>query len=104
MHSLSRSALSAGATYQVWPETVPVQGLLSVYARRERSVRRSGQNSIGFAEAVSDLRDYRGSDVLIGFIDDRKRGGYYFQLFVEPAFARIVACLGVGPPRRNGAS
>lgn len=92
---LSRSALTAGAGYEVWPEAVPAQRLLSIYERRERSTRRSGQPSIGFNEALVELRGYEGAELAIGFIDDRHRGGYYFQIFLNPGLTAIVACFGV---------
>lgn len=101
---LSRSALSAGAEYEVWPEAVPAQRLLAVYERRERSVRRSGQSSIGFSDALDALRTYGGPELSIGFIDDRSRGGYYFQLFMEVDLEAVVACLGVESPRGDSNS
>lgn len=101
---LSRSALSAGAEYEVWPEAVPVQRLLAVYERRERGTRRSGQSTIGFGDALDALRAYDGADLSIGFIDDRGRGGYYFQLFMDPELDGVVACLGVDSPRGDSNS
>lgn len=95
---LSRSALSSGAPYEVWPEAVATQRLLAVYERRQRGTRRSGQSSIGFSGALDALRAYGGADLSIGFIDDRSRGGYYFQLFMDPEMNTVVACLGIESP------
>lgn len=101
---LSRSALSAGAAFEVWPEAVPAQRLLAVYERRRRGALGSGQSSIGFSDAVDALRAYDGAELSIGFIDDRSRGGYYFQLFMNTELDLVVACLGVESPRSNSNS
>lgn len=101
---LSRSALSAGAAFEVWPEAVPAQRLLAVYERRRRGVLRSGQSSIGFGDAVDALRAYDGAELSIGFIDDRSRDGYYFQLFMNAELDLVVACLGVESPRCDSSS
>lgn len=101
---LSRSALSFGAPYEVWPEAVSTQRLLAVYERRQRGTRRSGQSSIGFGDALDALRAYGGADLSIGFIDDRNRGGYYFQLFMDTELNTVVACLGVESPRGGSTS
>ncbi|MBT2481674.1 hypothetical protein [Streptomyces sp. ISL-94] len=92
---LSRAALGTGVDYKVWPEAVETRRLVSIYERRERGTRRSGQPSLGFAEALDALRAYGGAELAIGFIDDRRRGGYYFQLFLDPEFGSVVACFGV---------
>ncbi|MFI1885613.1 hypothetical protein [Streptomyces jumonjinensis] len=92
---LPRAALAAGVEYEVWPEGVATQHLVSIYERRERGTRRSGQPSLGFAEALNVLRSYDGTELAIGFVDDRRRGGYYFQLFLDSKCSSIVACFGI---------
>ena len=47
------------------------------------------------SEAVEALRAYEGTEVAIGYVGDRPRGGFYFQIFLTPDLARLVACLGV---------
>jgi hypothetical protein len=96
---LSRAALDAGVDYKVWPESVATHRLVSIYERRERGTRRSGQPSLGFAEALDALRSYDGAELAVGFIDDRHRGGYYFQIFLDPEFSSVVACFGVKSTR-----
>lgn len=96
---LSRAALAAGVDYKIWPESVATQRLVSIYERRERGIRRSGQPSLGFTVALDALRSYGGAELAIGFVDDRRRGGYYFQLFLEPELSSIVACFGVKSTR-----
>lgn len=92
---LSRAALAAGVEYEVWPEGVATQRLVSIYERRERGTRRSGQPSLGFTEALDVLRSYGGTELAIGFIDDRRRGGYYFQIFLDSKCSSVVTCFGV---------
>lgn len=96
---LSRAALGEGVDYKVWPEGVATQRLVSIYERRERGTRRSGQPSLGFAEALDSLRSYEDTELAIGFIDDRRRGGYYFQLFLNLELSSVVACFGVKSTR-----
>jgi len=96
---LSRTALGEGADYKVWPEGIATQHLVSIYERRERGTRRSGQASLGFPEALDSLRAYEGTELSIGFIDDRRRGGYYFQLFLNLELSSVVACFGVKSTR-----
>jgi hypothetical protein len=81
----------------VWSDNVPAQRVASIYSRRRRATLRAGQESVGFDEAVSDLQGYEGELLKVGFIDDRPRGGFYFQLFLDSDLSRIFACLGVGP-------
>ncbi|WP_139238320.1 hypothetical protein [Streptomyces aidingensis] len=92
---LSRTALVEGADYDIWPEAVETKRLISIYERRERGTRRSGQPSLGFGEALDALRAYSGAGLAMGFIDDRRGSGYYFQLFLDPETRSVVACIGV---------
>lgn len=94
---LARDALLAGADYKVWTEgTAQVGSLRTIYGRRLRLVQRKGRTSTGFAEAVEALRDYDASpEAVIGYIDDRPKSGYYFQLFLTADLSEMIACLGV---------
>lgn len=93
--TFSREALLAGAHYEVWPGNTPTQRLISIYQRRERRNRISSQPSIRFHGAVDALRQYEYSELALGFIDDRGRGGSYFQLFMSPERTSIIAVLGI---------
>ena len=62
-----------------------------------RNIARTGQPSIGLAEAVADLEACQELELAIGYVDNRPLGGYYFQLFLTPAFEKVIACLGVRP-------
>jgi hypothetical protein len=94
---LCAEALSRGATFTVWEETTEADRVTAIYTRRERRARKAGQPSLGFPEAVADLRAYTGERVLIGYVDDRPQNGFYFQLFLDPEATQVIACLGVRP-------
>ncbi|MEV4144028.1 hypothetical protein AB0J40_10195 [Amycolatopsis sp. NPDC049691] len=36
-------------------------------------------------------------------IDDRPRGGYWFEVFLTPGFDRVIACFGVARPKAGAA-
>lgn len=99
MRLLAGAALSAGADYALWPGSVATRELISIYARRERTVHRSGQPSIGFGPAIDHLRSYGGAQLTLGYVDNTPRGGYYFQLFFTPERTKVIACIGVKPGR-----
>ncbi|HEX7661180.1 MAG TPA: hypothetical protein VF444_17045 [Pseudonocardiaceae bacterium] len=102
---LCRSVLLAGAKFEVWDDdTASTQDLASTYARRMRLANRVDQPSIGFAEAVAHLKQWQESELLIGYVDDRPHGGYYFQLFLSSNCEKIIACLGVKPSAGNTSS
>jgi hypothetical protein len=94
---LCRSALTRGADFKVWVEPASTRDTASIYFRRMRTMSRTGQPSIGVAEAVADLRACTEAELLIGYVDDRPKDGYYFQIFMVPNFERVIACLGVRP-------
>ena len=54
-----------------------------------------GHPSIGFTQALDDLDGHDGARLVLGFVDDRPRDGYYFLLFLSADRAELVACLGI---------
>ncbi|WP_324789133.1 hypothetical protein [Streptomyces sp. H51] len=90
-------ALAQGAEFELWPDRAPKMRLVSLYARRERTLQKTGQPSIGFTAAVEDLRAYPGEILLTGYVDDRPNDGYHFQIFTDPSMETLIACLGVRP-------
>ncbi|MEU2862657.1 hypothetical protein ACIQWL_42575 [Streptomyces mirabilis] len=94
---LCRSALTGGADFKVWNEPPPTREIASIYSRRMRTMNRTGQPSIGVAEAVADLKACAETDLLIGYVDDRPTGGYYFQIFLMSSFEKAISCLGLRP-------
>ncbi|NUS09892.1 MAG: hypothetical protein HOY69_00520 [Streptomyces sp.] len=94
---LCRSALTGGADFEVWIEPTSTREIASIYFRRMRTMNRTGQPSIGVAEAVADLKACADTELLIGYVDDRPTGGYYFQIFLTSGFEKVISCLGVRP-------
>lgn len=94
----AKRALVAGATFEIWPGRIPAERLHRTYARRLRRAQGINRPSLGFEEAVENLAANASQDLLIGYIDDRERGGYYYQLFLTPDLTRVVGCIGVKPP------
>ncbi|GGS22547.1 hypothetical protein GCM10010171_14230 [Actinokineospora fastidiosa] len=99
--ALCYAALLRGASHEVWEGSVGQAQIASIYRRRFRGVQRVGQGSVGFAEAVRRLEEYQGGDIVLGYVDDRPSGGYYFQLFLNVDCTSVVACLGVERPRKS---
>ncbi|MDX3195758.1 hypothetical protein PV458_45790 [Streptomyces sp. MN03-5084-2B] len=97
-------ALAAGTPPDVWDGVQDTQPTRSLYGRREHTSRRGGHGSIGFEAAVRALCDYSGPTLARVRIDDRFRAGYFFEVFLTPDFARVIACFGVSgaTTRREG--
>ncbi|GAA0976415.1 hypothetical protein GCM10009555_035900 [Acrocarpospora macrocephala] len=99
--ALARAALAGGAAFEIWPGEVPTARLVSIYSRRRRTAERRGQPSLGFDSALDALTAYDGASAVLGYVDDRSRGGFYFQLFLAPSQNRMIACLAIKPPSEN---
>ncbi|GAA2665021.1 hypothetical protein GCM10010412_041010 [Nonomuraea recticatena] len=96
--SACRSALLAGDEFHVWEERVSIRELLGIYRRRERYIRRKGIPSLGFAEAIEDLKACDFAQVLLGYVKSDQLP-YHFQLFLAPDVSHVVACLGASRDR-----
>ena len=102
--ALAREAMAAGIPADVWEEAQPASSTRSRYGRREYTSRRAGQCSIGFEPALRALGAYSGELLARAHIDDRARGGYFFEVFLTPDFDRVIACFGVARPKTSSAS
>ena len=100
--ALAREALAAGTPPEFQNGTQPVGWMRSLFSRRERLSRRSGQSSVGFETALRALGAYPGASRARATIDDRPRDRYFFELFLTPDFTSVVACFGVARPTRDG--
>ena len=93
----------AGARFWVTEDTQPASTLVRTYARRDRHTQQRGIPTLGFAQAVDELRS-RGDDLVrIGAVDT-DTPPYHFQLFLDEDAAAVVARLGVDQswnPRRH---
>ncbi|RJQ70803.1 hypothetical protein D5S17_28645 [Pseudonocardiaceae bacterium YIM PH 21723] len=93
-----RDALEAYAGFKVWSDPTAAGPLSATFSRRGRLVQRRGHPGIGITRAIVDLRTYQGGTLCLGYVDDRGRLGYYFQLFLTPELDTVVACFGFRPP------
>jgi hypothetical protein len=98
-----RQALVAGARFWVTEHTQQASILVGIYARRDRHTQQRAIPTLGFAQAVDDLRSRGGDPVRIGAVDS-DNPPYHFQLFLNEDATAVVACLGVDQrwnPRRH---
>jgi hypothetical protein len=99
-----RGAVLDGARFWVTDSTQPASELATTYARRERRIRQRGIPTLGFAEAVTALRDRGDGLVRLGAVDTDDPP-YHFQLFINGDGTAMIACLGVDQAwkaNRNG--
>jgi hypothetical protein len=89
-----RGAVLDGARFWVTDSTQPASELARTYARRERGTRERGIPTLGFAEAVTALRERGEGPVRLGAVDTDDPP-YHFQLFIDGGGTAVVACLGV---------
>ncbi|MFB7086643.1 hypothetical protein [Streptomyces sp. NPDC056296] len=101
VHSQAESALAAGAPFEIWPGRMAAARLHHTYAQRLRRLQKLERPSLGFEEAVDNLARTGDQELIVGFIDDRKRGGYRFIVFLDADLSRVVACIGLIVPLQN---
>ncbi|MER5301680.1 hypothetical protein ABT039_19695 [Streptomyces lasiicapitis] len=99
----AKGALAAGAVFEIWPGSIPAGRLHRTYVRRLHRAQALNRPSLGFEEAVASLASSGSQELLIGYIDDRERGGHYYQLFLTSDLARVVGCIGVQAISRDDA-
>ncbi|WP_329416828.1 PD-(D/E)XK nuclease family protein [Streptomyces sp. NBC_00704] len=98
VNSQAKSALAAGASFEIWPGRMPAARLHHTYARRLRRLQKLERPSLGFEEAVANLEEIGNQELLVGFIDDRERGEYRFIVFLSADLTRVIACIGLIVP------
>ncbi|MEV6400798.1 hypothetical protein AB0M39_39500 [Streptomyces sp. NPDC051907] len=101
VNSQAESALAAGAPFEIWPGRMPAARLHHTYARRLRRLQKLERPSLGFEEAVASLAKIGNQELLVGFIDDRKRGGYRFIVFLSADLTQVIACIGLVVPSQD---
>ncbi|WP_139131925.1 hypothetical protein [Micromonospora chersina] len=93
-HRACRQALLQGAEFVVWDEGIPASHLESIYRRRERHIRRTGQRTIGLREAVEQLRERRPELVRLGKVTV-KDPPWAYMLFLALDRPHVIGCTGV---------
>ncbi|MGW0787179.1 hypothetical protein ACWD04_02745 [Streptomyces sp. NPDC002911] len=101
VNSQAKGALAAGAAFEIWPARMPAARLHHTYARRLRRLQKLERPSLGFEEAVASLAEIGDQELLVGSIDDRKRGGYRFLVFLGTDPVQVIACIGLIVPSRD---
>jgi hypothetical protein len=91
----AKDALISGAQFQVWLEPVPAARLLGICRLRMRTLQRRGKPALGAAECLASLAEAGEQGFLVGYVDDRERRGYYYQLYLDPDPLRVIGCIGV---------
>ncbi|MER5201409.1 hypothetical protein ACWD3J_49040 [Streptomyces sp. NPDC002755] len=93
--SMVKNALLSGAHFDVWSEPVPATRLLGIFRARMSTLRRRGKPTFGSAECLAGLAGMGDRGLLVAYVDDRERAGYYFQLYLDPHPLKVVGCVGV---------
>lgn len=93
-HRACRQALLQGAEFVVWDDGIRASHLESIYRRRERHTRKTGQPTIGLREAVERLRDCGTELLRLGNVTV-KDPPYAFMLFLALDQPRVIGCTGV---------
>ncbi|MGW0466195.1 hypothetical protein ACWDX6_13080 [Streptomyces sp. NPDC003027] len=92
----AKNALLSGAHFNVWLGTVPAPRLRGVLHRRVTATQRRGRPVVGATECLASLAEMGERGLLVGYVDDRERAGYWFQLYLDPHPLKVIGCVGVG--------
>ncbi|MBK6011768.1 hypothetical protein [Streptomyces sp. MBT53] len=92
-----KSALISGAPFEIWLKPQSASMLRGILRGRLGSSQRRGKSIIGAVECLADLAERGERGLLLASVDDRKRGGYLFRLFLDPQPLKVVGCVGIGP-------
>ncbi|CAM5419100.1 hypothetical protein [Streptomyces aurantiogriseus] len=91
----AQNALLSGARFEVWLQPLPASRLLGVCQRRVRTLQRRGKPVVGAMECLASLAEMGERGLLVAYVDDRKRAGHYFRLYLDPHPLKVVGCIGV---------
>jgi hypothetical protein len=94
-----RHALLSGAGFIVWDGSVPASKILPAYERRAVRAIADGVATLGFAEAVADLRRMGTDPVRLGQVTVTDPP-YVYMLFFNDETSTVVACLGIDQQSR----
>jgi hypothetical protein len=95
VNTLVKNALNSGAHFQVWLEPIPAARLRGICWGRVRTLQRRGKQTVGAAECLTSLAEMGERGLLVAYVDDRKRAGYYFKLYLDPHPLKVIGCFGV---------
>lgn len=92
----AKNALLSGAPFEIWLEPLPASTLRGLLRGRVRSLQRRGKPVIGVTECLASLAEEGERGLLTAYVDDRKRAGYLFPLYLSPQPLKVVGCIGFG--------
>ncbi|MBP0932246.1 MULTISPECIES: hypothetical protein [Streptomyces] len=92
---LAKNALISGAHFHVGIDPVPAERLLGICWGRVRTLQRRGKSTVGAAECLTNLAEMGERGLHVVYVDDRKRAGYYFKLYLDPHPLKVIGCFGV---------
>ncbi|WP_159031066.1 hypothetical protein [Streptomyces acidiscabies] len=97
-----KNALLSGAHFDIWFTPVPAVRLLGICRARVRTLRWRGKPTVGVAECLEGLAEMGEKGLLVAYVDDRERAGYYFQLYLDPNPLKVIGCFGVNISPEDG--
>ncbi|GLV94655.1 hypothetical protein Slala04_61090 [Streptomyces lavendulae subsp. lavendulae] len=92
----AKNALLSGAHFNVWLDPVLAPMLRGTLRRRVTATQRRGRSVVGATECLASLAEMGERGLLVGYVDDRERAGYYFQLYLDPHPLKVIGCVRVG--------
>ncbi|MGV9608896.1 hypothetical protein ACWDR2_34950 [Streptomyces sp. NPDC003631] len=95
VNTMVKNALNSGAHFQVWLEPISAERLRGIFWGRVRTLQRRGKQAVGVAECLTSLAEMGEQGLLVAYVDDRKRAGYYFKLYLDPHPLKVIGCYGV---------
>ncbi|MGW2437190.1 hypothetical protein OHU17_36410 (plasmid) [Streptomyces goshikiensis] len=93
--TLAKSALISGAYFNVGLEPIPAETLRGICRGRVRAAQRRGKSTVGAEECLAKLAEKGERGLLVAYVDDRERAGYYFKIYLDPHPLKVVGCFGV---------
>ncbi|MFG2480881.1 hypothetical protein [Streptomyces fagopyri] len=95
VNDLAKDAINSGAHLQVGIEPIPAARLRGILWGRVRTLQRRGKQAVGAEECLTRLAEMGERGLLVTYVDDRKRAGYYFKLYLDPHPLKVIGCFGV---------
>jgi hypothetical protein len=89
-----RDALLDGAELILWRGSAPADRMLAAYRRRHARTVADAVDSIGFTEALDDLRDAGTRELDLGQVTVADPA-YVYMIFMTADPPTLVACLGI---------
>ncbi|MFF9474567.1 hypothetical protein ACF1E9_18335 [Streptomyces roseolus] len=93
--ALARDAMLSGADFHVGLKFIPAPTALGILRGRLWHLQRHGRQALGATECLVGLAKAGEQGILVGWVDDRKGAGYFYQIYLSPRPLRVIGCVGV---------